>query len=153
MITIYDFLEAYFGGEVPSRDWRGAISEERQNIGDEEFVLKMVYWTGGRSFNLFLDYGLMALKVKSLEEELNLYLEPVGNNHPPVRNIVDEYLWDDRHDIYQNVPYYLGEIKGQLPTKEWKVFIHRFADALLESFNPAGTGDISLHQAHDKNLR
>ena len=123
--------------------------EHHRNLynDDKRFFNAVIHYLGGRGYNEFLDYSLFATK-------LNVIFEKHWYDIP--ENIMDKYerieehpcseavtglLFDDRHDLYQNLPYQLDDIeKGQENKEEfWK----KVTNALIECINVNGTEDVS----------
>ena len=114
------------------------LDKMRVKLGNREFLNTVWYWYGGRGYNEFVDYSLLALKIRFLAPRTQHMPNPTtGEDY--ITESVKELLFDDRHDFYQNIPYLLNPFLNVHPELE-----ESFAMAWIECFNIKGTGD----QAH-----
>jgi hypothetical protein len=142
-MRLLELLNSLFGEVQIQTSVRGIIQEERAKTADDkEFFLLLIQYIGGRGYNNFLDYGLYALKLKELLDPLWFCAAENTSKEPPARHAIDSLMYDDRHDLWQNLPYSIQEIESCLPTEEEKkLFMGNVLDALIECINVRGTGD------------
>jgi hypothetical protein len=98
-------------------------------LGYENFFNLFIQYVGGRGYNQFLDYGLFALKLN------NIFGKEIIDGKFIAPEMTFSLLHDDRHDLYQNLPYGIQKCKIE---NKWKLA----TIALIESFNENGTGDV-----------
>ena len=115
--------------------------------GYRGFVKQMLGVFGGRGYNQFLDYPLIAVKLNQLFCEQNRYKwkdERVDDKDwfDLASECVKLLLWDDRHDLYQNLPYTLDDLYKLAKEDLAGTFWHDIAKILIESFNCDGSGNI-----------
>jgi len=94
---------------------------------------------GGRGYNEFLDYSLFAIKLNHL---YNKHSTPsVDNKWRRMEEAITNLLADDRHDMYQNVPYELEDVAETFDDPE--KFYEDVLWAMIACINTEGTGDIA----------
>ncbi len=140
MKLLQAFSEA-FNATPPNGNIRLFLIEQCNKVGCETFSYNMFNWFGGRAYNEFLDYGLCALKFHNLFQNKYRYLQ----QDDFVTEIINRLLFDDRHDLYQNAPYYLKDLYelNKNKQKELKDFWKDVSVILIDCFNENGTGDVS----------
>ena len=115
------------------------IETAKPDRDDRGFFRFCSQWLGGRGYNEFLDYSLFAIKLNHIYHE---------HDHPGIDNewermeeAITNLLADDRHDMYQNIPYELDDVAATLkdPAKFWSDVV----DAMIECINVHGTGDVA----------
>jgi hypothetical protein len=122
------------------REWDHAPWQKGATYMDKRFFGLCSQYLGGRSYNKFLDYSLLAIKLNHI---YNKYWTPgVDNKWESMRSAILNLLADDRHDMYQNIPYELEEVAETLGDKQGE-FWSDVVDAMIECINVEGTGDIA----------
>ncbi len=136
------FQDAF--GELPTiRDSiHTFLRNQLDKLGSKEFVYSMLEWFGGRSYNCFLDYSLLSVKLGKFFWN-NIDHDIYWSNEEDIHEMLNYLLHCDRHDMYQNVPYYLEDIekKSCMHKKFPSNFHTSIAEMLIECFNPNGTED------------
>lgn len=132
----------------PRQSIKGFINEQRKdNTGtDAEFFYLMIQYLGGRSYNRFLDYSLLAIKLNDIHDK-HCFLVP--GTSEDIDQAVTKLLNDDRHDLWQNLPYYLEDITKAVEEKHGadkvKAFWFDVVGAVVDCINVRGTGDVSVN--------
>jgi hypothetical protein len=85
----------------------------KESVGSKAFCITMFSWFGGRVYNQFLDYSLLAIKVAYIFRDFNydLYSKIEWKDK---KDLVEYLLYDDRHDLWQNAPYILERMEKGL---------------------------------------
>lgn len=121
------------------KDW-----DMQKPNGDQAFFNFIIYYLGGRGYNEFLDYSLFAIKLKAIHAK---YCYWVDGTFGEIKDAIEHLLFDDRHDLYQNLPYNLERIaelsKDNKHYSEEK-FWSEIVDAVISCINVNGTEDISV---------
>lgn len=141
-------LFADAGWEFPKSPWiKDYFLNKFKNEGEDEF-LKNLYWFGSRSYNEFLDYSLFAIKISNFYAKSNYKFVEEYDSFKDIEDIIIYLLFDDRHDMYQNVPYCLNRIingmQEEKDKKEFKIFL---CCAFIESINVHGDGDVAFRMS------
>ena len=141
-MRLLQMLSDIFGKVELKESVKAMFQEKRAEVKDDKvFFNRVIQYLGGRGYNEFLDYGLFALKLKELFGPIWWKVSDKDSGHP-CKEALDRLLLDDRHDLWQNLPYYLEEIEGAYKTEEDKAaFYKKVVDALIECINVHGTGD------------
>jgi len=117
---------------------------DTESIPDGVFFCHCAGYLGGRGYNNFLDYSLLAIKLNAIFKKYNR-----GAENLPWKKINEAViclLTDDRHDMYQNIPYFLGDIVKEITTLDKKkAFWADVATSLIECINVNGTYDVSVN--------
>lgn len=100
----------------------------------KKFFNHFIQYVGGKSYNEFLDYSLLIVKLIKICNKYSNEIYKIKNND--IYKFILNRLIDDRHDLWQNLLYILDDLKSI------KDIDKEFAIALIESFNSKGTGDI-----------
>ena len=121
-------------------------SKRKEYDNDHKFFHLIIQFLGGRSYNCFLDYSLFAIKLNYIHDKCipNSY-----NTWEKMKEGIDYLLADDRHDLWQNLPYVLDDvIKEDEHQPISEVGIEKFwaavVTAIIECINVEGTGDRSI---------
>ena len=134
----------------PRQSVKGFIKEQRKDSEETDcaFFNLMIQYLGGRSYNKFLDYSLLAIKFNAVYDK-HCFLVP-GTWEETKKAILD-LLADDRHDLWQNLPYRLDSISKAIEEKKGPEKVDAFwadvVDAVIDCINIEGTGDISVNFA------
>ncbi len=118
-----------------------ALKSSEQGNTDENFFNLCVHYLGGRSYNGFLDYSLFAIKLNVIYNN-HCWLESDCSGKR-MEEAIMRLLMDDRHDMWQNIPYALIDVAKGLPSDKKEAFWSDIVDALIDCVNIKGTGDIS----------
>jgi hypothetical protein len=98
---------------------------------------------GGRGYNEFLDYSLFAIKLNKISNDMPLSCRAPQKG---ILKAISNLLHDDRHDMYQNIPYELDEYaQGLIVSDNLNKFWEAVVDAMIDCINVNGTGDISTN--------
>ena len=116
---------------------------------DRKFFLSVIQFLGGRSYNNFMDYSLLAIKLTYIH---NKYIPRSYHTWEHMKDGIEYLLGDDRHDLWQNLPYILDDvIKGtkeiigpQFSDEQINKFWEAVVTAIIECINTDGTGDKSV---------
>lgn len=122
--------------DTPKSSVKLFLAKQREKLGDADFVQTMFSFYGGRGYNQFLDYKLLAIKFAVMLDKFHL------DGYEKVYEIVSHLFFDDRHDMYQNIPYYLQDLI-ELNVERKKDILSSVAYALIDCFNVNGTEDIN----------
>jgi hypothetical protein len=134
IMKVLEFFNNCFGAMPRTPNLKHELELQLKELGPEKFFSLVIMYLGGRGYNEFLDYSLFFLKLRKIFEDCSDIEEKETELFLISDQLCHRLLWDDRHDLYQNLPYILEE----LPYNRYdKVCV-----ALIESFNPKGTGDI-----------
>lgn len=146
-MKLLDLCVDFFGKDIKiERSFRRMIEAKRSAVNDDEkFAYQLMAWLGARSYNEFLDYSLLAIKLNKIFDKMMFDIpDPCWDDGGPIKETIEHLLYDDRHDMYQNVPCYLGSIYKDMPnSSSKKVFWTVITNALIECINVKGTGDVS----------
>lgn len=131
----------------PRQSVKGFIREQRADLRtDVEFFNSIISYLGGRGYNEFLDYSLLAIKLNAI---YNKHCFLVEGTWDKMQEAISKLLTDDRHDLWQNLPYHLGDISEAIQKKNGSekaaAFWSDVVDALIDCINVNGTGDISVN--------
>ncbi len=140
-------LQDAFGKLPTEPDVIAFLRAQRDEMGGEDFSGLFFSMFCGRGYNQFVDYGAMALKLARLiHVDLWDHVQSANTPHAGERHCVGEMvcklLFDDRHDCYQNVPYYIADFIKANPKLDVMAFWLSISDILIDSFNIHGTGDL-----------
>jgi hypothetical protein len=130
---------------------RQFLEKQRDSMGARDFCGHFFNHFCSRPEGEFVDYGLLALKLKA-HLEINY---PYGDfeyeaprerrgHEDLLQDLVSDLLWDDRHDCYQNVLPNLEEFLTINSNKIDKFFSfwEEIAEILISCFNTEGTKDV-----------
>ena len=117
-------------------DLQAWLRAKSKKMGSEDFFNRFIQFVGQRGYNEFLDYGLFALKLNAIFGNEVVEDKFIQDGYL-AKSMTDSLLHDDRHDLYQNLPYDIQ--RSQLENK-WDLVVA----ALIESFNENGTGDVAF---------
>ena len=122
----------------------------KEEDDDRKFCYYLLNVLGCRSYNEFLDYSLIAIKINSLFKSMkgipNVCWFGNNKNKGLIKKLIEDLLYDDRHDLYQNMIYALDEIYKQIKEKETKDFFWgSIVDILIDCINTEGTEDVSAN--------
>ncbi|MCK4528835.1 hypothetical protein KAW18_15815 [candidate division WOR-3 bacterium] len=115
---------------------------------DQKFSHYLISYLGSRSYNKFLDYSLLATKLNYIFSNMKgISAESwygTEGDEGTIKELIGDLLYDDRHDLWQNMPYYLEDIYKNMekgPDKEnfWKYIVN----AIIDCINVHGTNDVS----------
>jgi len=109
------------------RAWR------KKRGDDKEFFLTVIQYLGGRGYNVFLDYSLLAIKLHPILQEYDMRIQSEESENSVMR-AMQSLMGGDRHDLWQNLPYYLG---SGMTKKEWEQVV----DVFIQCINVHGTED------------
>jgi len=137
------FSQAFEEVPKPYERVKDFLQRKREELGDKKFVSRMIYWTGCRSFNRFEEHGLLALNLANFFNFTFSCFNTLDFSEVVIKELVGEYLFDDRHDIYQNIPYTLEEILKASTEEEKEEILAFFAKIYIDCFNPNGTAETS----------
>lgn len=140
MLALLKDLFGNFEFKVSVKDIFEAERTKKGN--DQKFFEFIIQYLGGREYNKFLDYSLLAIKMKVL---LQPYWWKGFGQDNPCRNIITDLLFNDRHDLWQNMPYYLNDIHKALDEEEAFALWKNTVDAVISCINVQGTGDVSIN--------
>lgn len=122
------------------REWDHAPWQKGATYMDKRFFELCSQYLGGRSYNKFLDYSLFAIKLNKI---YNDHSSPgVDNKWERMEDAITNLLADDRHDMYQNVPYELEDVAETLGDNQ-EGFWADVVDAMIDCINVEGTGDVA----------
>lgn len=125
------------------RELENAEIEEGEDNTDRGFFVLCCNYLGGRGYNEFLDYSLLAIKFNQIYNDTSLYCSGYGSR---MREAISNLLHDDRHDMYQNIPYELDDyVKGFKKPEDVAKFWASVVDAMIDCINVAGTEDVSVN--------
>ena len=147
-MKIFNMLSGMFNKlPNPGQSVKGFIKEQRPNFGkDANFFNLMIRYLGSRSYNEFLDYSLLAIKLNAI---YNKHCFLVEGTWDEMQGAISKLLTDDRHDLWQNLPYYLDDASRAIEKKNGAEKVSAFwadvVDALIDCINVNGTGDISVN--------
>jgi len=137
-----------FFDEVPNTPKiKEFICKKREDCGnDNNFFITLSIMLGGRSYNKFLDYSLFAIKLNAIHNKHCCSNGWVNGTWAEMKESLEDLLADDRHDMYQNVPYSLVRIAKALTKagKDADMFWKDVVDAMIQCVNINGTGDVSI---------
>ena len=129
--------------------FRDMLAKEREGKEDRDFFNYLIDWLGGRSYNKFLDYSLLAIKINYIFKNMqgvneDSWYGTKGNDVGDIKNIINCLLYDDRHDLCQNMPYALDRVydlmkEGKDKDNFWKYMVN----AVISCINTRGTGDTT----------
>jgi len=111
---------------------------------DRTFFEFCVGYLGSRGYNEFLDYSLFALKLLAYLRAEDPCVSTKGTSE--MMMAIEKLLYDDRHDMYQNIPYHLDDFVADFKeSHKDKVseFWEYVVDSLIECINVHGTGDVT----------
>lgn len=114
------------------------LASKNKELGSRKFCSTMLYWFGNRSYNKFLDYSLLAIKFANWYTHRVKTKNDTDDAYIICRDIVTHLLWDDRHDMWQNIPYLIDKLDVDIS------FYNLLAQWIIECFNVYGTGDLSV---------
>lgn len=145
------YKDMFGDGKVLSK-FRDAIKEKRSLQNDDrKFANFLINWIGGRSYNGFLDYSLLAIKMNRLfSNEMRHAIPSIcwfgkDGDIGDIKDLIGDLLWDDRHDLYQNMPYILDRIYKEMKDGPGKShFWTLITDAIIDCINVHGTGDVAF---------
>lgn len=107
---------------------------------DKGFFYWIIQYLGGRSYNCYLDYSLFAIKINTIMDQFHTWKE--GQNES-MKEAVEDLLWDDRHDCWQNLPYSLERFVEPMEKEKQEIFWDLIVEAMIQCINVEGTGDVS----------
>ena len=131
----------------PGQGVKEFINEQRMDSEKTNcaFFHLVIQYLGGRSYNEFLDYSLLAIKLNAI---YNKYCYGLGA-WDDMQKAILKLLTDDRHDLWQNLPYYLNDVSKALDkekgSEEADTFWLDIIMATIDCINVNGTGDISVN--------
>jgi hypothetical protein len=129
--------------ESPTTSIKQLFKDERSKLNDDRgFFNICATYLGGRSYNKFLDYSLFAIKLNRIWAK-HCWLEK-GSDWTEMWAAIMNLLTDDRHDMYQNVPYELDAAVKDMSDEKKVAFWGDVATTLIECINVNGTGDVSF---------
>lgn len=135
--------------EAGITDIKNIFQKQREKYDDDgRFFNCIIQYLGGRGYNDFLDYSLFAIKMHLILAPYwwrNFGEENYPGDENPCTDIVTDLLFDDRHDLWQNMPYCLDDIHKALTNEESVDMWKRIVDAIIECINVKGTGDVSVN--------
>lgn len=161
-----DLLESFdlAFSEIPKKpDIYTFFMEMVDKLGHEKFSRRMLYTYGSRSYNNYLDYQLLACKFANLFDKLanstwttNFSSEMnnfVGDCWEEVDDIVTNLFFDDRHDMYQNIPYSLDKISEKFSASDKEKLWEKISNILIESFQEVPGIEIHSFSYYEKQKR
>ena len=147
-MKLLELCKHMFGDMEMSPRFRDMVINKRiEYNNDLGFSHHLLGWLGGRSYNNFLDYSLLAIKLNYMFGHMksvpNVLWFGKDEDMGLIKELINHLLYDDRHDLWQNMPYILGEIYIKIkegPEKDnfWKHIVNAIIDC-----NVNGTGDVS----------
>lgn len=152
-MKILQLCKDMFGGIKIVSKFHHMIANKRLEYkeNDQQFCNYLISWLGGRSYNNYLDYSLLAIKMNYMFEHMkgineDSWFGTKGNDVGDIKELINDLLYDDRHDLYQNMPYILERIykdmeKGPDKDNFWTNIVNR----IIECINVHGTKDASVH--------
>ena len=134
-------------GEMPDRpnihEYFQKKREEYDN--DRGFFNFTIQYLGGRSYNKFLDYALFAVKLDGIYRK---YLYWQDGTWEEMKEGIEDLLFDDRHDLWQNLPYILDRVidiangnENPISVEDVQNFWRDVTTAMIECINIEGTGN------------
>jgi hypothetical protein len=99
---------------------------------DKSFCDFCLYWFGGRSLNRYMCYDSLAIDLARYVRRLSF-----STNYGALMEGVSKLLWDDRHDLYQNLPYHIEDFLKESPELEDE-FYAMLKKAILKALDPHG---------------
>lgn len=148
-MKILDMLSDVFD-ELPGahKGVKEFINEQKEDYEGttRDFFHLIIQYLGGRSYNEFLDYSLLAIKLNAIHDK-HCFL--VSGTSEDVDKAITKLLTDDRHDLWQNLPYYMDDVAKAVEKKKGAEKANNFwiavVDAVIDCVNVNGTGDVSVN--------
>lgn len=129
-------------------------SKREEVKNDRKFFMDVIQYLGGRSYNKFLDYSLFAIKIVGIYRKYLYWHDTAWHtlHDEDGDGVVNRLLFDDRHDLWQNLPYILDDAinkanadKKPITIENVNAFWSAIVTALIECINLDGTSDASVH--------
>lgn len=124
------------------------INKRTEYNNDLKFCNHLINCLGSKDYNNFLDYSLLAIKLNHMLKHMrgvpDILWFGEDEDEGLIKEVINDLLYDDRHDLYQNMPYILEDIYTKIkdgPEKDvfWKCIVN----IIIECINVHGTGDVS----------
>jgi len=150
-MKVLQLLNAIFKDAQVQLSVKEEFQHQREIRGDDRAFFEMVIqYLGGRGYNEYLDYSLFAVKLAKIFSDSSVNSVPGANGLSPQDEAVISLLYDDRHDLWQNLPYSLASIANDMEDpEEQKQFYTNVVSAMIECINVSGTGNVA-HKFHIK---
>jgi len=102
----------------------------------QDAFYQIIRYLGNRGYNCFLDYGQLLLKLTRflITSDLVKYSSEL---HKRLHQLYYYLMLDDRHDLYQNLPYELEKVEVTDETQYW----YQLSRILVACLNEDGTFD------------
>lgn len=143
-MKVLEMVNSIFPNAVIKGSIKGVFMNERKIMEDDErFFNMIIQYLGGRGYNNFLDYSLLTIKMRHILDPVWWNVEKDGEN--VCRALVMLILLDDRHDLWQNMPYYMDDICKAAGPEMATLLRSQTLDAVIDCISVDGVGDVSMN--------